>query len=200
MCRCLLSDSVAGMAQPTRSRDARQVVTWHEWPCEGRHDMTAMRRASIAIPLALVLAACLAPPLVAAGVDRIEGDSAEDHLLPGGTFCAFDVLVENPKGVQDTLVWERPDGAVVVRFVGPFFVRLTNLASGASLYVSLAGPGFIEVGESFTFLTAGRWLLHPAGGGDGVWIVSGRTDSTDGAAAGLDSLQGRAIDVCAALA
>jgi hypothetical protein len=161
--------------------------------------MSPVRRAFLGVPLALVLAACLAPPLVAAGPIRIEGEPAEDHLLPGGTFCEFDVLVENPKGVQDTIVWERPDGSLEIRFVGPFFARITNVESGAHLYVSLAGPGFIQIGETFTFLTAGRWLLHPAGGGEGVWIVSGRTDSTDGAAAGLDSLRGRAIDVCAAL-
>jgi hypothetical protein len=163
---------------------------------EGFRIRDRLRRRVTAAGASVVLAALMAAPALATGPIRIEGELSESYMPPG---CDFPLLVENPKGTQDVLVWEYPDGSVVIRIVGPWFVRLTNLDSGESMNVSLAGPAHIEIDDEFTFLTTGRWLFHPAGGEDGVWIVSGLADTSDGAAAGLDNLRGHAIDVCAAL-
>lgn len=153
------------------------------------------RRMTAAGP-SIILAALMATPALATGPIRVEGTLTESYMPPG---CEFPLLVENPKGTQDLLIWEYADGSVVIRIVGPWFVRLTNLDSGESLDVSLAGPAHIEIDDSVTFLTTGRWLVNPSGGEDGVWIVSGLSDISNGAVAGLDNLRGHAIDVCAAL-
>ena len=145
-----------------------------------------------------ILATLIATPVLAAGPVRVEGELSPSFLLPAGEYCTFDLLLENTHGAQDVLIWES-DTRIVVRIVGQFFARLTNLESGESIDLSTSGPAHIEIADEFTFHTTGRWVFFPAGGEDGVWIVSGRTDSSLGGASGLESLRGHAIDVCAAL-
>jgi hypothetical protein len=155
-------------------------------------------RWSAACAAPFILAMLIAAPVLAAGPERVEGELSPSFLLPAGEYCDFDLLIENPNGAQDVLIWES-DTRIVVRAVGQFFARLTNLDSGESIDISASGPAHIEIDDEFTFFTTGRWVFFPVGGDDGVWIVSGRTDSSVSSASGLESLRGHAIDVCAAL-
>jgi hypothetical protein len=158
-----------------------------------------LSRWSVVCVAPFILAGVVATPVLATGPIRVDGVPTDSFVLPAGDGCAFELLFENTKGAQDLLIWEHADGSVVIRIVGPYFARLTNTASGESIEVSLTGPAHIEIDGEFTLLTTGRWVFAPPGGDHGVWLVSGLSDASNGASAGLDSLRGHAIDVCAAL-
>jgi hypothetical protein len=145
---------------------------------------------------ASALGALIAVPALAAGPVR-EEVAFEPVVLDGGSACSFDVLLEATKGAQQALIWERLDERTIVRIVGGLHVRLTNLESGATIDLSLSGPGFIEFGNDFVFITTGAWIYAPDGAG--VFLVRGLGDASDGTLAGLEAFRGRIVDLCAVL-
>ena len=153
------------------------------------------RAARLFLTASLFLAA--AAPVAAGGPVRIPTDLF-NFTLPGGVFCDFDLEVDNFRGTQTVMLYETPDGSFVTLVVGPVLVALTNLDTGATIEASISGPLRVVEGDETTVAGTGRWLLFRPF--EGVWLTSGWWDGIDGAASGLATLRGTAVDVCAALA
>jgi hypothetical protein len=91
----------------------------------------------------------------------------------------FGVLVEPINGKQRETTWPPdPDGTVHTRVAGRWKIRITNVATDASLVRNAIGPGDFWTFPDGTGRSINRghtlaWLL-PEEGGPALWLHSGR--------------------------
>jgi len=119
---------------------------------------------------------------------------------------SFDLLVEL-EGKEIVMLFLDAEGDLTRVFIAAPAVTasLTNLATGASIRLSLAGPAHVEVTPTEDSVKlVGPWLLDfdPETGEQGGWfLVTGQVTFTEDATGRSDlSFNGRAVDVCAELA
>jgi hypothetical protein len=130
--------------------------------------------------------------------------------LPKGDFCPFpvDILILT-SGQTRTTFLDQSGNVVMELITGPLKVRVTNVTTGESLDLNIAGPGrIVEDGE---ILIATRpWLLFVPKGAllddpdfQGLFLTRGRVvaeiDENENIVRFISS-NGRVDDICAALA
>jgi hypothetical protein len=161
----------------------------------------ARRRLSVAL-LAVLLVAALAPGAASATQPvRIPLPGTDPFVYSG--LCDFDVLVETIKEKATLKEWTDDDGSVRLTFTGQIQQRVTNLESGASLDLSLSGPGHIRFAPDGSLIEArgtGRWGIGISGAEPGLFVASGNfTLSYETLAEFLSSARGHVTDLCAEL-
>jgi hypothetical protein len=155
------------------------------------------RRVAASLGLVTVLLALAATPVFAGKPDR-EYLEPETFVVDGA--CDFPVEIADINLRFKETLWERPDGTLVIIGTGQWLSRLTNLDSGASIKVSISGPGLTRIGDdSFSDVGTGAWLQWGFEEG-GMVLTHGRFewvgDSIEDAVA---TLHGQSQDICARL-
>jgi len=118
---------------------------------------------------------------------------------------SFELLVEL-EGKETVILFLDAEGDVTRVFIAApgASASLTNVVTGASVRLGLAGPGHIDVTpDGDVVRLVGPWLLDfdPETGEPGWFFVTGQVAFTEDATGRSDvSFNGRAVDVCAKLA
>ena len=166
-----------------------------------RSPVQAARRAAVSL-LAVLLVAALAPGAASATQPVRILLPATDPVVYSGT-CDFDVLVESIKEKATLKEWTDEDGSVRLTLTGQVQLRVTNLESGASLDLSLSGPGHIRFAPDGSLIEArgtGRWGILKLGVEPGLFVASGNFTLTYATLAEFFSnAQGHVTDLCAEL-
>lgn len=166
-----------------------------------RSPIRAGRRAPVFV-LAVLLVAALAPGAASATQPVRILLPPTDPVVYSGP-CDFDVLVESTKEKVTLKEWTDEDGSVRITFTGQYQSRVTNLESGASLDLSLSGPGHIRIAPDGSLIEArgtGRWGILNLGVEPGLFVASGNfTLSYATLAEFLSSARGHVTDLCAEL-
>jgi hypothetical protein len=166
-----------------------------------RSPMQAARRAPVSL-LAVLLVAAVAPGAASANQPlRILLPATDPFVLSGP--CDFDVLVESTKEKATLKEWTDEDGSVRLTVTGQIQQRLTNLESGASVELSLSGPGhyrFAPDGSLIEMRGTGRWGIAIFGVEPGLYVASGNFAlSYETLAEFLSGARGQVTDLCAEL-
>jgi hypothetical protein len=133
-----------------------------------------------------------------------------DYSLPKGDFCPFpvDILILT-SGQTRTTFLDQSGNVIMELITGPLKVRVTNVTTGESLDLNIAGPGrIVEDGE--ILIATGPWLLFVPKGAllddpdfQGLFLTRGRVvaeiDENENIVRFISS-NGRVDDICAALA
>lgn len=154
-----------------------------------------MRRLLVPIVLTLLLL-----PALPASADPPIQEWVSDPVsivLPGSDFCGFDVQADALQRFKIiTFIGERGT-AITGQTVGGIRVRLTNLQTGESIFLSIPGPGFIDATGSLVVGT-GPWLVFVPGQ---ILYVVGRITFRPGPfGVEPDVVRGRSTDLCDVLA
>jgi hypothetical protein len=171
-----------------------------------------MRRV-IAVLAAILLGTSLtvspaAAPVAAAEPGHGTGGISFDYSFPAGDLCPFAVRwVEDGTRMQALTFPVRPNGDQLTRYAGPQWSTVTNLATHASMVVGGGlrldwishqdGTADVQVDGT---VVAGHF---PGDAAEGFWVFHGRlhdTVGTNGWTTTAHSFNGRAVDLCAALA
>ncbi len=162
-----------------------------------------------ACPLLGLLLALLIVPAGALAAPPTREPLPEPQFPVEG-ICSFPVQTTTLMNKEKLTTFYGKDGEVVRQLLsGALKVRLTNLATGSAVDVTIAGPGQItaQPDGSLTIVARGRGLLALRQGIDvapaGQWLAIGRvvfTVSPTGAITTIISEQGHQVDLCAALA
>lgn len=157
----------------------------------------------------LVLVLALTFPFLVAAPSAQAGKPTHERLPNNATFvddsCGFPVRFEQT-GSLVRITWTAADGSVRVKEAYPQLkATLTNLATGRSITVNIAGPAHISEGAdgSFSLIGTGSWFwpFHPDTGAPGLFLTSGRfVFAVDPAGNESFGRSGRIVDLCARLA
>jgi hypothetical protein len=130
--------------------------------------------------------------------------------LPAGTVCPFPVGLTFPTNRERAVTFAGEHGGPYDTIItGAVVARVTNLATGAALTASIAGPVFIadNGGGALTVTLRGRALVYTGPGAaiaPALLLTSGtvvlRADAATGGILAIDRVQGGAEDACAPLA
>jgi hypothetical protein len=118
-------------------------------------------------------------------------------VLPGSDFCGFDVQADALQKFKIITFTGERGTAITAQTVGGIRVRLTNLETDESTFVSIPGPGFIDATGSLVVGT-GPWLVFLPGQ---LLYVVGRIEFVTGPF-GVEPhvVRGRSLDLCDVLA
>jgi hypothetical protein len=157
----------------------------------------------------LFLVLVLTFPLLVAAPSALAGKPTHERLQIDDEFvdnsCGFPVNVEQT-GLVVRITWTAADGSVRVKEAYPQFkATLTNLVTGQSITVNIAGPAHISEGAdgSFSLVGTGSWFwpFHPDTGAPGLFQTAGRfVFSIDSEGNDSFSRVGHIVDLCAQVA
>src|SRR5262245_28008455 len=103
----------------------------------------AMRRIGVIVALGALLGmlggVVTAPPALARG-PKWEFVPADPFILPGDTFCGFDVGVSAPVNKEYSKLLKSPAGVVATLTTGALTASLTNLGTGKTITENISGP------------------------------------------------------------
>jgi hypothetical protein len=155
-----------------------------------------MRRTVAALVCAAALLLLLAPAASAAKPFQVRVSDPVSIVLPGADFCGFDVQADVEQKFKfiefsgDRGTWI---GAITV---GKIKVVLTNVETGASVSVSIPGPGFMDVDGNLVEGT-GPWVIFVPG--QLLYLVGHITFEPGPFGVQAAEVRGRIVDLCEVL-
>ena len=171
--------------------------------------MTTATRVARVLSIAALLVA-LVPGAAVAAPPEHESPEVVELTLPGGDFCAHDVVLSNPSyRLRDTFYGPLPDGTLRIRERGMAASQATDAITGdsvfrhggSSLTFAFAADGSLVATATGLFFA---WYLPGDDSelGPGVFLANGRGSEVYDAEGNFVSatFRGTAIDVCEALA
>jgi hypothetical protein len=167
-----------------------------------------MRRVIVTLCSLALLVTAVAPAAAAAGPLHGRGGFSFDYSFAAGDLCPFPVRwVEDGSRMQALTFPVRPNGDQLVRYAGPQWSTVTNLATDATMVVGgglrldmLIHPdGTTDVRIAGTVVAG---YLPTDAPGPSFWLLHGRVRDTLDASFVTTShtFNGQAVDLCAALA
>jgi hypothetical protein len=171
-----------------------------------------MRRVLAPLALAVLLILVVAMPAAAGGKPEKFREPTPDLLLPGGTYCAFDVEIHNFVDQGQTFIYPpTSSGDQRIKFNGHVISSVTRVgtprsadfSSNAQITIWFRSDGSVDAsfgGQLFAFYTADEAAASSLG--QGLWYVRGHGFEHYGPDGTLLSAgaNGRVVDVCALLA
>ncbi|GLI00471.1 hypothetical protein Pa4123_57470 [Phytohabitans aurantiacus] len=143
-----------------------------------------MRKMIIGIVSLLAVIVAAEPAAAATGGGWVPAPSSPWEV-PAGARCDFPVRAEPVVDEVRTRVFERyPDGSTKREaYVGDLVLKVTNVASGASVEVDLSGSAMVKIAQGGTVVSDSVWaVVGPAlfgfreGGGNrprGIYVFDG---------------------------